>query len=79
MNSKETKERLISSIVLVALVVLFVLTVSACSKFQDSRNLEILCEAECKDCKEVKLQCTHDWETQSDTTTKGAISGPSIK
>ena len=60
------------------LVISFILLVSGCSVVDHERALNIECEAECVDCKDVKLRCKQNWEVDKETESQGQMSGPSV-
>jgi len=51
---------------------------SGCSTLDHERALNIECEAECEDCKDVKLRCEQNWEVDKETESQGQMSGPSV-
>ena len=74
----EYKTEWLATIVLVSIVVAIVLLINGCSTMDHERALNIACEAECDDCKDVKLRCEQAWEVDKETESQGQMSGPSV-
>jgi len=74
----EYKTEWLATIMIVSITIGLIFLFSGCSVVDHERALNIECEAECEDCKDVKLRCEQNWEVDKETESQGQMSGPSI-
>ena len=59
------------------LLVTLIIIATGCTKFDQDKELTIRCDAECAECKDLKIECSQDWNMEKETESEGVISGSS--